>query len=486
MLEPRQLLAADLGVTFDQGALDFPSIVVPGDNVVPDSAFDAPIRIVNNGPQAAIGLVNIAFYLSTDTVLNTSTDLLMREYRSEPLELPVFTGNPNEIGEFSPDMRVPAETQPGTYHIIVRITYPNSQIDDFNNANNIAVSDDTFQVQRRFGAVGGRSNITMVLKDADDTLVAFSLSGGGSGTVTTDSNGRFTITTTGTGTASDISLQTSGGDGIAELSLVTINGAARSFVAPAARLVGAFSPTSSLVTLTLGDVNSASTITLPSTTVATAVTLGDVANASISAPGGLTSLTVKSWNDDDSTVDIIQSKFITTLRTLGTGNFNASLRLSNNGAAGTLGSAIIGGVIRGGSWVIIGQVGSISAFATAVAWTATTPNSIASLTITNTLRGVVTAKTFGTVSAGRDILARSSQPGSGAFPAPASTNRSNSSAASTPASASSASAMSPDRPPASSPIATLVQPLSAGKRSTCAPTRASRSLPSRLWPPPRA
>ena len=585
-LESRQLLAADLGVTFDQSKLTFPAIVVPGDNVVPDSAFDAPIRIVNNGPQAAVGLVNIAFYLSADTVLNTSTDLLMREYRNEQLQLPVFTGDPNDIGEFSPDMRVPAEAVPGTYHIIVRITYPNSQIDDFNSANNIAVSDQTVEVQRRFGAVGTRTNITMVVKDAENTLIAFSLSGGGTGSLSIDSQGRYVVTTTGTGGLSDLSVQTNGGDGAFDFASVTINGAIRSFTAPNARLVGTFNPGTSITTLTLGNVIGPTTLTIPATstsptitlgavqnlilssgvgikslsvtswfdtdstpdviqapfldaitqtssspfgaqfqvaerrignvdgrtnvsraerdadgslivvkltgpgsgtvnvdsqgrlvidstgtsttsdltisvrggnnladigavTIAGAIrsfvapearllgtfspassiatltlgdvvggaltfptsavqptiTLGNVTDSAITSPGGITSLIVKSWNDSDSTADLIQSKFITTLRTLTGGNFNASLRISNLGAAGALSSVVIGGVIRGGTWVVDGPVGSISAFATAAAWSATVSRALGSLTINQSLRGVIAARSFGNISVGKDILA---------------------------------------------------------------------------------
>lgn len=408
-LESRQLLAADLGVSFDEGNLHFPSIAVPGDNVVPDSSFTTPIRIINNGPQAAVGLVNIAFYLSTDTTLDTSSDLLMRLYQAEPVQLPVYTGNPDDIGTFAPDMRVPAETTPGMYHVIVRITYPNNQVDDFNTSNNVAVSTSKVRVERQFGNVGGRSNITMVVKDAEDTLIAFSLANGGTGSLTVDSQGRYSVSTTGTGANSDLSVTTNGGDGAFDFAGVTINGAIRSFVAPAARLVGTFTPGTTISTLQLGNVLGPTTLTIPNTSASPSITLGAVTDLSITSSVGIKSLTVNSWGGTNAAFGIITAPYLDALTVAQGGSFNASLRLSGGAAPGqtsTLRSVNINGVVNGGTWVVNGTGGTISLFASVVAWSATFSGRVTSIgTTTGTLRGVVTAASFGTVSSGKDILA---------------------------------------------------------------------------------
>lgn len=412
-LESRQLLTSDLGIAFNVDRLSIPDIAVPGDFIVPDTEFETGILVINHGPDAAVGLVNIAFYLSLDTTLNTSTDLLMRLYDREPLSLPVDNGNPANWGEFDPDMRVPSETAPGNYFIIARITYPNTEPDlriiDTNSSNNIAVSADTVHVERKFGNVGERSDITMVLKDAEDTLVAFTLTGAGTGSVTVDGQGRYVITTTGTGTASDISITTNGGDGSIDFVTITIAGAIRSFSAPNARLVGTFNPGTSLSSLTLGNVIGASPLVIPATSASPTITLGDVSDFSITSDIGIASLTAKSWNDNDTTTDTISATYLDVLRTLGTGNFEASLRLSGGAASGqsnTLRSVSIGGVIKGGTWVINGSAGTISAMASVADWSATFFRRLTSIsTTTGTLRGVVTAASFGTVSAGKDILA---------------------------------------------------------------------------------
>lgn len=407
-LEPRLQLAADLGVSFDADRFELPEIAVPGDFIQPDTGFETGILVINNGPDEAVGLVNIAFYLSLDTVLNTSTDLLMRRFDSEPLSLLPFSGDPNDIGNFSPDMRIPADAPPGDYHVIIRITYPNSQIGDFNSSNDIAVSTDTVSVERKFGNVGGRSGVTMVLEDAEDTLIAFSLSGAGTGTVTIDGQGRYLITTTGTGSTSDISLTTDGGDASFDLAQVTINGAIRSFAAPAARLVGAFTPGTSMSSLTLGDVISAGTLTIPSTSVAPSFTLGDVRDFSITSGVGITSIAVKSWTNIDSTTDSISAPFLDALSTQGTGNFGASIALSGGAAPGraeTLRSVSIGGVIRGATWVVHGLGGSISALASTADFAASFTRRLASLSTTGTFRGTITAAHFGTINIGKDILA---------------------------------------------------------------------------------
>lgn len=404
MLETRRLLAADLDIGFDLDTSVIPAVVVPGDRFVPGGGkLEAPVTFFNDGPQAANGLVTIRFYLSTDAVLNTAADTLLRSYDNEPLFLPVFDDNPDNIGVFEPDMTIPATIAPGTYFLIVRVT-ANSQVDDTNTANNTDALSLTLNIQRRFGSFENRTGVVLSLNDPEGTLVTFSMTGNGAGTVGIDSAGRFIMNITGS-TLSDATVSTSGGDNRIDFASITVS-SIRTLTATTSRLVGPFTIASSLGSLIIGDVLNAGTITIPATSAAPRFTFGAVQNLSIfSETASIQSISASSWADSNMLAqpDIITAPSLGSLSIAS--NFRASLSLLGETVTGPhLGAVSIGGVVKGGTWNVNGRGTSVTVGATVVGWSASFALRLDSLNVTNTLRGVVTARSFGTITVGKDVL----------------------------------------------------------------------------------
>jgi hypothetical protein len=390
-LEQRQLLTADLAVSF----LEFtvPTPMVPGDR------FNAGVVIDNNGPMAAVGLVSINFFLSTDTNFDVS-DINIGSYPSLPISL-----SSNDFGEFADLVHIPATTPAGNYFFLVRIT-PNNQVNDTNQSNNVAASDDFFPVEIAFGNLPGRGNAILEQVDPEGTIVQFQLLNGGTGTISRNDDGRFDVTVTGAGANTQLGFATSGGDGLVDIDDINVAGSISSITGANARLLGSLSVSGTLGTLTLGDVGG-TTAEVPITIGQagnTVIVLGAVRNTSISTPGAIESLRVTSWTDTNaSPTDLIEAQWLNSL--ISTGAFGASIDLSGRtGNFPTLGTASIGGSLTGGSWHVIGRAGTISAFTTTVKWSASFTKLITLLDIERTFRGTIAAKTFQTINIGLDMV----------------------------------------------------------------------------------
>ncbi len=404
-MEQRQLLAADLAVAWDTANFLVPTVVVPGDRFDPNGGsgrLEVPIQIINVGTTAASGTVRIDFFLSTDAVLNSAQDTLLRTYTGEPLSLPVYTGDPNQIGTFSPDMFIPAATAPGTYFLIVRII-PDSNVGDFNQSNNVNATNDPITAARRFGDFAGRTNVALTLVDTDGTQVRFTQTAGGYGEVTPSADG-FGVTIFNGGVASSVALVTGvGGDGRYDLASVTINGSVGTFSAPQGRLRGALTATTGYGAMTFGDVVGPLTLTVPATSQTPSYTLGNVSELTIDSAVGIGAISVTSWADSVGPTDVIRAPWLGALSS--TNNFYPNIRLSGRGAGQpTLGPVNISGVIKRGSWAVNGSGSTLSIFATTVFWSATFNGAVTSLATAGSYRGVFTAASIGSISSGRDIL----------------------------------------------------------------------------------
>jgi hypothetical protein len=404
-LEDRRLLA-DLGVAWDTDHLRLPAVLVPGDRFDPaggNGRIEAPILIANNGPEFADGAIGIKFFLSTDTSLSAG-DILLRSYTNQQLQLPVFGGNVDNLGTFSPDMRIPPETPEGTYFLLAQII-PSTAIGDFNSANNVAASPSAVPVMRRFGSFSGRTDVPLALVDPQGTILAFTLTGGGSGTVSQNADA-FGVTITGSTVNSNFSIQTNGGDARYDLSFVTITGPVGAISAPGGRLTGTLQSTVGFGNVTLGDVSGPTTINVPGTSASPRFTFGTVNDLSVVSAVGIASITAASWNNLAAGADVVSAPSLDALNI--TGNAFLDLNLSGRAApAYTLGNTTIGGVIKGGTWIVNGKGANVTASASTAIWSASFKLRLDSLVTTNTLRGVVTAFNFGTVSSGKDILAAS-------------------------------------------------------------------------------
>lgn len=392
-LEQRALLASDLGVRFDETALQLPSRFVPGDR------FLAPIEVINNGPDRAIGNVTINFYLSTNTSFD-SGDLLIRSYQNEPINLPRYFGDPNDIGFFEADLRLPATAVPGTYFLLVRLL-PNSQVGDFNSANNVAANEDATELVRKFGSFNGRTNVSMILQDPEGTLVGFSLSGGGSGEVSISPSG-FVVTLTGTGNNSNVQITNSGGDGVYDFATVTIGGSVGTFNAPNARLTGPLTATVGFGAMTFGNVIGPATITVPNTSGTPSFSFGDVKDLNIDSPVGIVSLSAKSWTFTDGSRDKVTAPWIGALTV--TSFLDLDLSLSGRDLSlPALGSVNVGN-LRAATWWINGWGSGITVNNSTKNVSVTFNFRLDVLASTANLRGTFTARNIGQVNVARDLL----------------------------------------------------------------------------------
>jgi len=393
-LEPRQMLAADLAVSFQEFTL--PATLVPGDR------FVAGIFIDNNGPMAANGLVSINFFLSADVNFDAG-DTNIGSFPAQPIFLD--SEGENSFGDFADQVYIPPTAVAGNYFLLVRIT-PNAQVNDTNQSNNVAATENFHPLEIRFGAIPGRTSTAILEQlDPEGTVVQFQLFDGGSGTIVRGKDGSFDVNVTGSGANSRLGIATSGGDGIVDIDDITVAGSIASITAASARLRGDVAVSGTLGSLTLGDVGRTTglaTISIGLSGVQTAITLGTVSNATITTPGALESLEVESWTDTPaSSTDLISAQWITTLTS--EGNFGASLLLSGHSGGATLGTADIGGSLTGGSWLINGRGGSVEAFTTTVQWSASFALLLTSFTTERTFRGTLAAKTIQSVVIGLDL-----------------------------------------------------------------------------------
>jgi hypothetical protein len=392
-LEQRALLAADLGVRFDDSSLQLPSRLVPGDR------FTAPIEVINNGPDRAVGKVTINFYLSTNTSFDAG-DKLIRSYSGEDIDLPVYQGDPNDIGTFDADLRLPPDVDLGSYFLLVRIL-PNSAVGDFNAANNVAANDEATPLVRKFGSFNGRTDVSMILQDPEGTLVGFTMVGGGSGEVTITPSG-FAVVMTGTGANSNVQIVNSAGDGVYDFVAVSITGSIGTFNAPNARLTGPLTATVGFGNMTFGDVVGPVTINVPGTSGAPTFTFGNVKDLQITSTVGIASLSAKSWTFTDGTRDKVTAAWIGALNV----NTFLDLDLSLSGrdlSLPALGNVQIGN-FRAGNWWINGWGSGITVNNATKMASVTFNFRLDLLASTANLKGTFTARNIGQVNVARDLL----------------------------------------------------------------------------------
>lgn len=393
-LESRQLLAADLAVAFDtfQGA---PAFLVPGDSV------SLPIVVANQGDLPAVGRVTVNFYLSTDTAFDAN-DVLLQSFADQEVNLNSQNPTDSDTGSFTGTVAIPG-IEPGNYFFLVRLL-PNLAIGDLNQSNNVAASAEDQGFAWMFGDFNGRTNVTMSLQEANGTTVSFGLNGGGTGTVTRNQANpdRFDVSFDNTVGGSRATIAASGGSGtnagVALINGIHIAGSLNSLDAQAGRLLGNVTVDGSISSVRFGQIEGPSAIVIGGQAANTAFEFGSVKNLTITTPGGVSSVAVTSWIDNDATPDTIAATWIGSLTS--SGNFQAGLILAGRNSGRTLNTVSIGGTASKGAWDVNGRAGSWTFKAVAANWSASIKNNLISLDITNIFRGTIAAKTFSTITAG--------------------------------------------------------------------------------------
>lgn len=394
------MLAADLAASWDD--LSF----IPA-NLVPGDTLDLPILVRNIGNSAAVGRVTVEFYLSTNNVFDTS-DTRIARFANQPVSLSA-NGFPNSEGDFTGQGIDIGNITPGDYFLLVRLV-PDGDVADSNQSNNVAVSDDSYNISWRFGAVGSRTDVELTLTDDAGTEVTFGLPGGGTGTVTRDTTNtdRYDVALANTGSSSRLGISATGGSGptsgIALIDDISTAGSLQSIDGATARLMGDVTIAGTVGSVRFFDVVGPSFISIGGSTVNNVFTFGSVTDLRITTTAKITSLTVTNWTDTEATVDLITAKSIGTLTSTGTGNsgrFEASLRLSGaGGSARTLDTVNIAGQVGEGAWSVNGRAGNWTVASVDNDWSASVKQVLASFTDTGNFRGTLTAKNINAVTIG--------------------------------------------------------------------------------------
>ena len=389
-LEQRQLLAVDLAVEFDQFS-NVPASLVPGDRIA------LPIIVTNEGDDAVDGRLTIRYYLSKNATFDAD-DVLMGEFANQRVQLS-GAAFPNNSGDFVGTVTVPTVT-PGDYFFLVRLL-PGNGVNDRNQTNDVAASDDDLAFKWQFGNFDNRSNVRLTLTSADGVAVSFSLSGGGFGTVTRDAvnTDRFDARIENSGANSTFILSASGGDGAnrntALIDDIEVLGSLRFLDAVNARLHGDVTVNGTAGYVRFASIVGPSTIDIRTAGVDTTVELGTVSNLVFTTVGGVTSFKVTNWTDTDTAADRLNARWIGTLTS--TGNFQPSIKLTGR-TGQTLGIVDIGGTASKGAWDIDGRGNNWRFFAVAGDWSATIKNNLPTLTVNRIFRGTIAAKTFGSIA----------------------------------------------------------------------------------------
>lgn len=400
-LESRQHLAVDLAVEFDDFQ-NVPASLVPGDRIA------LPIIVTNEGDDPVDGRLTIRYYLSKNTTFDAD-DVLMGEFANQRVQLS-GSNFPNNSGDFTGTVTVPTVT-PGEYFFLVRLI-PGTGVTDRNQTNDVAASVDDVAFKWQFGNFDNRTNVRLTLTSADGVAVTFGLANGGFGTVTRDAtvNDRFDVRIENSGANSSFTVNASGGSGdnrnTALIDDIEVLGSLRFLDAVNARLHGDVTVNGTAGYVRFASIVGPSTIDIRTGGIDTTVELGTVSNLVFTTVGGITSFAVNTWTDTDTAADRISARWIGTLTS--TGNFQPSISLTGRSGL-TLGTVNIGGTASKGAWDIDGKASNWRFLAVAANWSATIKNNLPTLTVNRIFRGVISAKTFGTITtaglAGAKILA---------------------------------------------------------------------------------
>ena len=170
-LEPRQMLAADLGIELGNAYAPL-NFYVPGESIV------VPYAIRNNsGLESFTGRGELTLTLTragtsdtTDVVISTTLASLA----------------PDASRAGVANFRVPLDLAPGNFALTFSLAVQNSSggaLIDEAPQDNTLTADTNVDVSWVFGTVGGRSNVVLKLVDADGTKYSIAQTGGGYGQI---------------------------------------------------------------------------------------------------------------------------------------------------------------------------------------------------------------------------------------------------------------------------------------------------------------
>jgi hypothetical protein len=392
-LESRKLLGADLALTL--GAITISDAGTPAELV----HVATTIANVGNAAYASGGAVH--YFLSTDNSL--SPDDFSWESR------PLGNFNPGDTSTTSFDAMRPAPgaLAAGNYFVIAALEFPPGMHDDF-AGNDISATTDTLSIlpvqppptTMQFGNVNGK-HVVLDQALANGQKATFSLTGPGTGTLTM-SGGQFTVSVDGSSKDSTLTVRSDTG---AQnfINGVTINGTAQRIRLDHIAVNGNITVNGALKELNGDDITGGTVLITQAGRSSTDIRVHTLTDVTINSASAIRTLSLTSWNLGDASIrDALIAPGVDQLTTHG--DFGADLSIDH----GTLrGSAVnnidIGGAITGGTWSIIGGVGSISANSMANAFAANITKDLKSVRVRGDASGSIAARNIDTLDFKGDV-----------------------------------------------------------------------------------
>ncbi len=351
----------------------FSSVTLPA-TVAPGEAGAVQVKITNDGNATATGSITNALYLSLDAMLDANDTPVTVKGALAKANLKLVAGKSVTLaGTFE----VPNGTPLGSYLLLVDLN-TNAGVSESNTTDNVTASPTPYTVADQFGTVGGKKGVALQLPNGIDgtgTVGTFKLTGPGTGTLAVGDHG-VDLSLTGTTAASAVTITTPAGTTF-QLHNLTTDGA-----------VGTLKGTTTAVTNIITLASSVNTITL-----------GNLTGATLSAGGGIKSLSVTDWANGS-----LSAAWVGTLKSASA--FGAGITLAGTGAprgvalssltvagddsgalaaTGSVGTVLIRGALSGVITVVGGKLTALRVLA-GMAGSVSVPNgAIGSITIAGTV-----------------------------------------------------------------------------------------------------
>jgi hypothetical protein len=317
---------------------------------VPADKGKVSVVIANQGQGVAKGKINIGFYASLDQILNPN-DILLATLANQSVNL---AGGSSKT--YTASVQIPPNVEAGDYYILANID--STTIAESDEENNLAASDNLFEIVWKFGSFDGRTNVKLIVKDSNEKLVAFALKDGyGEIIGGPDFNQVVLNNTTG---KSSLVITTKGKGVGTSVGNIIANGPLKAITAKTTDLRGIITVDGSLSSLTLDDVAEGHTITIGSSLdpkVKVTMKFDAVRDLAINSDTPIKSITATDWLNTDGTPDEINVPSLDALNIKGNkksgirGDFAGTLAVTKNAGslkiAGTLSSPLtIGGNVN--------------------------------------------------------------------------------------------------------------------------------------------
>lgn len=308
-LEPRTLMSVNLWANCNFGQDNFKDYLAPYDSGT------IRVTIHNDGTTKASGMTRANIYLSTDQTLDEGEDILL----ASDVKLNVKLAG-GKYKTYSPRVTIPSDLVMDDYYLLVGLD-TTDVIDETDENDNIAVSDDTQEVQYIFGTFHGR-HVTLTLDDTssgESVPVTFSIKGCGYGLVEADStedNPGYNLTIKKTNSSSSLRVS-AGDDGTTSISGLDVQGNIKTVDAANADLVGDANIDGVVSRITMADVGDPHGGDL-ALTIGSAhhwwvdLQFNSVSNLSIDSHERIGDISATEWLDDDHD-DLIQAPQIDTM-----------------------------------------------------------------------------------------------------------------------------------------------------------------------------